>query len=198
MVRVRIITLPWNMTGHSTALPGVLPNFRAIVLLQIDIPQSHCRLSLSWEYRCLEKRSSYHEDPTFNIIIVRKQPYKYSGALVISSSAQRNNAQSNQFVGTLLDYWYYCYYTLCTTKLLGGYIGFTPSVHPSVCPASRVHSVAPTVLVGSISYLYNLSSNFRKCVTCKFSGKISKFEFLAFFIICNFDFVLFWLGIWCE
>ena len=44
-----------------------------------------------------------------------------------------------------------------TTKLLGGYIGFTPSVRPSrVRPASRVRSVASTVLVGSISYLYIL------------------------------------------
>ena len=47
-----------------------------------------------------------------------------------------------------------------------GYIGFTPSVRLSVrpsCvrPASRVRSVAPTVLVGSISYLYILSNNFR-------------------------------------
>ena len=55
-----------------------------------------------------------------------------------------------------------------------------PSVHPSVRPsrihpASRVCSVGPTVLVGSISYLYILSSNFRRCVACKVSCKISKF-----------------------
>ena len=53
------------------------------------------------------------------------------------------------------------------------YTGFTPSVRPSVRPASRVRSVAPTVLVGSISYLYILSSNFRRCVVCKVSGKIT-------------------------
>ena len=42
----------------------------------------------------------------------------------------------------------------CIIILLGGYIGFTPSVRPSrVRPASRVRSVASTVLVGSISYL---------------------------------------------
>ena len=39
-------------------------------------------------------------------------------------------------------------------------------VCPSVCPASSVRSVAPTVLVGSISYLHILSSNFRRCVAC--------------------------------
>ena len=44
------------------------------------------------------------------------------------------------------------------------------SVHPS--PASCVRSVAPTVLVGSISYLYILSSDFRRCVACKVSFKI--------------------------
>ena len=78
------------------------------------------------------------------------------------------------------------------------------SVRPSVprpsrvCPASCVRSVAPTVLVGSISYLYILSWNFRTCVVCKVSCKIAKFQVLAIFLICNFDFVLFWLGIWCE
>ena len=73
-----------------------------------------------------------------------------------------------------------------------------PSVRLSVRPASCVRSVAPTVLVGSISYLYILSSNFRRCVECNVFCKISRFEFLAIFKICNFDFVLFWLGIWCE
>ena len=53
-----------------------------------------------------------------------------------------------------------------TTKLLGGYIGFIPSVRLSIHPAFRVCSVAPTVLIGSISYLYILLSNFRGCVTC--------------------------------
>ena len=88
-------------------------------------------------------------------------------------------------------------------EVVGGYIGFTPSVHPSVrpsvclsiCPsvrsASRVRSVAPIVLDGFISYLYILSSNFRRCVACKVYCKI-------YCKICNFDFVFFWLGIWCE
>ena len=50
-------------------------------------------------------------------------------------------------------------------------IGFTPSVRPSVRPASRVRSVAPTVLVGSISFLYLLSSEWRRCVACDVSCK---------------------------
>ena len=56
-----------------------------------------------------------------------------------------------------------------TTKLLGVYW------FQSVRPASRVRSVAPTVLVGSISYLYILSISFRRCVTCKVSSKIQNF-----------------------
>ena len=69
-----------------------------------------------------------------------------------------------------------------TTKLLGGIsVSLRPSVRPSVRPASRVRSVAPAVLVGSISYLYILSSNFRRCVVCKVLCKILKFEFLAIF-----------------
>ena len=52
------------------------------------------------------------------------------------------------------------YYTPRTTKLLGGYTGFTPSVRPSVRlsvrpsvrPACRVRSVSSTVMDGFFSY----------------------------------------------
>ena len=57
-----------------------------------------------------------------------------------------------------------------------------PFVRPSIRPASRVRSVAPTFLVGSTSYLYILSNNFRRCITCKVTCKIAKFEFLAIFL----------------
>ena len=57
-----------------------------------------------------------------------------------------------------------------------------PSIHPSVCPTSGVCSVGPTVLVGSISYLHILSSNFRRCVAFKASCTISKFVILAIFL----------------
>ena len=56
-------------------------------------------------------------------------------------------------------------------------LSICPSVHPASC------SVAPTVLVGSISYLYILSTNFRRCVECNISCKISKLKFLAFFFL---------------
>ena len=73
------------------------------------------------------------------------------------------------------------------------------SVHPSVHPASHFCSVAPTVLAGSISYSYILSSNFRRCVRhVKLLAKFKTFNFCQFFKICNFDFVFFWLAIWCE
>ena len=56
-----------------------------------------------------------------------------------------------------------------STKLKGGYTGFTSpvrlSVGPSVCGQNRVRSVSSTILVGSISYLHILSSNFRMCIT---------------------------------
>ena len=73
------------------------------------------------------------------------------------------------------------HYTLHTAKLLGGIlVSLRSSVRLSVRPASRVRSVAPTVLVGSTPYLYILWSNFKKCV--RVSCKISKFEFLAIFL----------------
>ena len=46
------------------------------------------------------------------------------------------------------------YYTPRTTKLLGGYTGFTPSVRPSVCPSVRL-SVRPSV-PHAVSALYHL------------------------------------------
>ena len=99
---------------------------------------------------------------------------------------------------SIVCYYYYHYnydyYTPHTTKLLGGVL---VSLRPSVRPASRVRSVVPTVLVGSISYLCILSSNFRRCVSCKVFCKILKFWIFGnFFKMCNFG--LFWLEIWCE
>ena len=57
-----------------------------------------------------------------------------------------------------------------------------PSVCPPVCPASCVSSVAATVLVGSISYLHILSSNFRRCVTYKVFCKILIFGIFKKFV----------------
>ena len=72
----------------------------------------------------------------------------------------------------------------------------------SVCGWNHVHSVSSTVLAGSISYLYILSNNFRRCVACqvffKFFFKFPKFEFWQIFKMCKFHFVLFWLGIQNE
>ena len=62
-------------------------------------------------------------------------------------------------------------------EVVGGCIVLTPSVRPASC----VRSVTPTVQVGSILNLYILSSNVRRCVACKVSCKIAKFEFLAIF-----------------
>ena len=53
-----------------------------------------------------------------------------------------------------------------TTKLFGGYIGFTPSVCLSVRPASRVRSVASTVQDGFFPYLVQMINRMRGCVAC--------------------------------
>ena len=49
-----------------------------------------------------------------------------------------------------------------------------PSVRLSVCGQNRVRSVSSTILIGSISYLHILSSNFRRCVACNARFKIKK------------------------
>ena len=64
--------------------------------------------------------------------------------------------------------------------------------------ASRVRYVAPAVLVGPIWYLYILWSNFRNVSRVKFLVKFQTLNFWQIFKLCNFDFVLFWLCIWCE
>ena len=77
-----------------------------------------------------------------------------------------------------------------STKLIGGYTGITlsvcpsvrPSVRLSVCGQNRVRSVSSRMLIGSISYLHILSSNFRRCVACNAHFKIQKLEILAIFL----------------
>ena len=49
----------------------------------------------------------------------------------------------------------------------------------SVNGHNRVRSVFSTILIGSISCLHILSSNFRMCVVCNICFKIKKFEILA-------------------
>ena len=79
-------------------------------------------------------------------------------------------------------------------------VSHRPSIRTAVCGQNRVRSVSSTVPARSISYLRMLSSNFRKCTCCVYKSycKIQRFEFLAIFFICNFDFVLLWHGIWYE
>ena len=55
-------------------------------------------------------------------------------------------------------------------------------VRLSVCGQNRVRSVSSTILIGSISYLHILSSNFRSCVACNTHLKVQKFEILANFL----------------
>ena len=60
------------------------------------------------------------------------------------------------------------YYTPPNNKVVGGYIGFTPSVcpsvRPSVCPACRVRSVTSTVLDGFFPYQPQMFTTMRGCV----------------------------------
>ena len=63
-----------------------------------------------------------------------------------------------------------------------------PSLRLSVCGPNRVHSVSSTILVGSISYLHILSSNFRRCVTCNVCLKIWNFgKFFKSVTLSSFD-----------
>ena len=66
-----------------------------------------------------------------------------------------------------LSFWFPFIILPASAKLKGGIlVSPCPSVRLSVCGQNRVRSVSSTMLVGSISYLHILSSNFRRCVAC--------------------------------
>ena len=77
------------------------------------------------------------------------------------------------------------------TKLKGEYTGFTLSVCPSIrlsaCGQNRICSVSSSRLVGSISYLHILSSNFKSCVVCKVCFKIWNFGKFFEFVTLTWD-----------
>ena len=74
------------------------------------------------------------------------------------------------------------------------------SVRLSFCGQNRVRSVSSTILIGSISYLHILASNFRRCVACNARFEIQKFcnfgEFLKFvtLTLTSFDLDPIWLN----
>ena len=73
----------------------------------------------------------------------------------------------------------------------GGYIGFTPSVRLSVRPSRIPCPLCSFYSSGWIHFIFiHLIKQLQK--VCRV------WNFGNFFKICNFDFVLFWLGIWCE
>ena len=136
---------------------------------------------------------------------LRQDAFKFWDLLEYASGVHQEANEQTQRLHKYFDVLFHS--TIITFNIrwsCWGYIGFTSSVRLSVslsiCPASLVHSAAPTVLVGSISYIYILSNNFWRCVMYQVSRKLSKFEFFGnFFNMCNLlDFVLFWLGIWCQ
>ena len=73
-----------------------------------------------------------------------------------------------------------------STKLKGGILvspcpsvrlSVRPSVRLSVCGQNRVRSVSSTILIGSISYLHILLSNFRRCVAWNARFKVQTLKF---------------------
>ena len=90
------------------------------------------------------------------------------------------------------------YYTPASTKRTGITLSVCPSVHLSICPSvDRI--------VSALYLQKNSSDPFHICTSNQATSKgvsrvmpVSKFKNLKFwrmFLICNFDFVFFWLGI---
>ena len=86
-------------------------------------------------------------------------------------------------------------------KVVGGYIGFTPSVNASVPRPSRITCPLCTAYSsGWIHFIFiHLTKQLQKvCCLLSFLQNFKISIFGNFFQMCNFDFVLFSLGIWCE
>ena len=82
--------------------------------------------------------------------------------------------------------------------LVSLHLSVCPFVCPSFRPASRVRSVGPTVLVGFIHIYTSDQATSENVSHVKFLAKFWNLNVWQFFSICNFDFVVFWHGIWCE
>ena len=85
-------------------------------------------------------------------------------------------------------------------EVVGGYIGFTPSVRPSVPRPSRI--TCPLCSIYSSDWIHFIFTHLIKqlqkvCRVSSFKCKFQNLNFWQFLKICNFD-VLFWLRIWCE
>ena len=77
---------------------------------------------------------------------------------------------------------YVCHnYTLYTTKLLGGTL-YTTKLLGGMLVSHISCRLCNAYSSGWIHFIF-ISSNFRRCVTCKVYCKVSKFEFLAIFLI---------------
>ena len=90
-------------------------------------------------------------------------------------------------------------------EVVGGYIGFTSSVRLSVRPSVPRPSRIPCPLCSFYSsgwihfiFMHLIKATSEGVSHAKFLAKFWNLKFWQFFKICNFDFVLFWLGIWCE
>ena len=88
-----------------------------------------------------------------------------------------------------------------TTKLLGVYWfhSIRPSVRPSVRPSRIMCLLCSSYSSGLIYFIFiHLIKQLQKVMShVMFLAKFQNFNFWQFFKIGNFDFVLFWLGIWC-
>ena len=85
---------------------------------------------------------------------------------------------------------------LASTKLKVGYTGFTLSIcystHPSICLSVDWTMSAlylPQYSLDLFNFMHLIKQFQKMCLVCV-CCKITKFEFLAFFLIFNFDFVL--------
>ena len=68
-----------------------------------------------------------------------------------------------------------------------------PSVRLSLCGQNHVRSVSSTKIIGFISYLHILLSNFRRCVTCIVCLKMRKFSEFFKFVTLTLSYFVCWI-----
>ena len=109
-------------------------------------------------YASIDTDGKIHKLIRWNVISVSHISLKYDQCYAVNHIAPRTEIYDTVFIMPVMSYLTWHIKHWCYTHHRFHF------VRPSVCGQNRVWSVSSTIIVGSISYLDILSSNFRWCV----------------------------------
>ena len=145
-----------------------------------------CQKLLMWQFSCLFKCWNFMKICFYNLkpcsveFEISREPCEILNFLITNCRLKLSD----------MIIWLISLYEVVGGGIL---VSLRPSVRLSICPSVSTSHIQYSS--GWIHFIFIiLSSNFKRCVACKVSCKIS--NFWQSFKTCNF--VYFWLGIWCE